>query len=204
MACSSDTLSNPILDSRDSFIYTMLKMHFGEEEYYSRLRDLFLEVTQQTEFGQLLDLTSQPQGGPIDLNRFTETRYKQIVKYKTAFYTVYLPIAIGMITSGVTEERAYTQAKKICCIMGEYFQIQDDYLDCYGKVRNVRFASPSTGFLISIERANRDVILTPNTLSSLVAARGHRKDRDGYSGQQVLVAGRAGSEELLCQAAQGS
>ena len=155
------TLSNPILNSRDSFIYTMLKMHFGEEEYYSRLRDLFLEVTQQTEFGQLLDLTSQPQGGPIDLNRFTETRYKQIVKYKTAFYTFYLPIAIGMITSGVTEERAYTQAKKICCIMGEYFQIQDDYLDCYGKVRNVRFASPSTGFQISIEGANRDVILTP-------------------------------------------
>ncbi|GMH63019.1 hypothetical protein TrLO_g10674 [Triparma laevis f. longispina] len=121
----------------ESFIYTMLKIHFGGEEYYGRLRDLFLEVTQQTEFGQLLDLTSQPQGGPIDLNRFTETRYKQIVKYKTAFYTFYLPIAIGMITSGVTSERAYELAKKICCIMGEYFQIQDDYLDCYGKPEDI-------------------------------------------------------------------
>ena len=45
----------------ESFIYTILQIHFGGEEYYGRLRDLFLEVTQQTEFGQLLDLTSQPQ-----------------------------------------------------------------------------------------------------------------------------------------------
>ncbi|GMH58090.1 hypothetical protein TL16_g02532 [Triparma laevis f. inornata] len=28
----------------ESFIYTMLKIHFGGEEYYGRLRDLFLEV----------------------------------------------------------------------------------------------------------------------------------------------------------------
>ena len=45
---------------------------------------------------------------------------------------IYLPIAIGMITSGVTSEDAYKTARSICCIMGEYFQIQDDYLDCFG------------------------------------------------------------------------
>jgi len=122
----------------ESFIYTMLEKHYGgDKDMHGRLRDLFLDVTQKTEFGQLLDLTSQPQGGPIDLARFTELRYKQIVKYKTAFYTFYLPVAIGMITGGVTEERAYEQAKKVCCIMGEYFQIQDDYLDCYGKPEDI-------------------------------------------------------------------
>lgn len=42
--------------------------------------------------GQLLDLTSQPTDGEIDLDRFTLQRYKLIVKYKTAFYTFYLPI----------------------------------------------------------------------------------------------------------------
>ena len=116
----------------ESFCFTMLKKHFGMEPYYGRLLELFLEVVQQTEFGQLLDLTSQPADRSIDLSRFTLERYKLIVKYKTAFYTFYLSVAIGMITSGVTDPEAYKLAKEICCIIGEYFQIQDDFLDCYG------------------------------------------------------------------------
>uniref|UniRef100_A0A7S2JT51 Farnesyl diphosphate synthase n=1 Tax=Leptocylindrus danicus TaxID=163516 RepID=A0A7S2JT51_9STRA len=121
----------------ESFCFTMIKKHFGMEPYYGRLLELFLEVVQQTEFGQLLDLTSQPatasaSSSKIDLSRFTLERYKLIVKYKTAFYTFYLSVAIGMITSGVTDPEAYSLAKEICCIIGEYFQIQDDYLDCYG------------------------------------------------------------------------
>ena len=117
----------------ESFVFTILKNHFGHEPYYHRLVELFIEVVQKTEFGQLLDLTSQPMGTKrTDLNRFTLERYRMIVKYKTAFYTFYLPIAIGMITSGVTSEDAYKTARSICCIMGEYFQIQDDYLDCFG------------------------------------------------------------------------
>lgn len=116
----------------ESFVFTLVKQHFGDEPYYGKLVDLFLEVIQQTEFGQLLDLTSQPDPTVVDLNRFSLERYKKIVKYKTAFYTFYLSVAIGMITSGVTDPSAYDLAKKICCIMGEYFQITDDYLDCYG------------------------------------------------------------------------
>jgi farnesyl diphosphate synthase len=46
----------------------------------------------QTELGQLMDLTSQPMDGPKDLDRFTLERYRLIVKYKTAFYSFYLPI----------------------------------------------------------------------------------------------------------------
>ena len=117
----------------ESFVFTFIKQHFREEPYYTELLELFLEVTQQTEFGQLLDLTSQPMDSKtIDLSRFTLERYKLIVKYKTAFYSFYLPVAIGMIMSGVKDKTAYKSAKKICCLMGEYFQIQDDVLDCYG------------------------------------------------------------------------
>ena len=32
---------------------------------------------------------------------------------------------------GVTDKEAYTAAEKILIPMGEYFQIQDDFLDCY-------------------------------------------------------------------------
>jgi farnesyl diphosphate synthase len=116
----------------ESCVYKILKRYFGSEPYYVQLVDLFLEVTRQTELGQLLDLTSQPQGGVIDLNRFTLERYSSIVKYKTAFYSFYLPVALGMIVSGISSPALYSRAKEILCIMGEYFQVQDDYLDCYG------------------------------------------------------------------------
>jgi geranylgeranyl pyrophosphate synthase len=40
-----------------------------------------------------------------------------------------------------TRERAqYDQAREILMIMGQYFQVQDDFLDCYGapEVRAVK------------------------------------------------------------------
>eukprot|EP00979_Chaetoceros_neogracilis_P003258 scaffold576_cov146-Chaetoceros_neogracile.AAC.10 len=117
----------------ESYVFTMLKQHFGKEDFYLNLLELFIKVIQQTEFGQLLDLTSQDEGSEvIDLTRFTLERYQKIVKYKTAFYTFYLPVAIGMITSRVAGEEEYALAETICCQMGEYFQVQDDYLDCFG------------------------------------------------------------------------
>lgn len=116
----------------ESCVYKILKRYFGTESYYPQLVDLFIEVTRQTELGQLLDLTSQPLGGPIDLSRFTNDRYISIVKYKTAFYSFYLPVALGMIVSGVKDPKLYNKAREVLLIMGEYFQIQDDYLDCYG------------------------------------------------------------------------
>jgi len=118
----------------ESCVYKILKRYFGTEPYYVQLVDLFLEVTRQTEIGQLLDLTSQPQegAGEIDLERFTPERYSGIVKYKTAYYSFYLPVALAMIIAGVTSKAQYDQARNILLLMGEYFQVQDDYLDCYG------------------------------------------------------------------------
>jgi farnesyl diphosphate synthase len=105
----------------ESYVFTLLKEHFGSE-------------VQKTELGQLLDLTSLAPG-TIDLARFTLDRYKRIVKCKTAFYSFYLPIAMGMILTGYTPSRnkaEFDLANSICCGMGEYFQVQDDYLDCFG------------------------------------------------------------------------
>nr|AKH49589.1 farnesyl pyrophosphate synthase [Rhizosolenia setigera] len=117
----------------ESFVFTFLKEHFGKEPYYIKLVELFLETIQQTECGQLLDLTSQPKDAKTaDLSRFTIERYRKIVKYKTAFYSFYLPVASAMLMSGVTNSKSFKTARNICCIMGEYFQIQDDVLDCYG------------------------------------------------------------------------
>jgi farnesyl diphosphate synthase len=56
----------------------------------------------------------------------------RIVTYKTAFYTFYLPIACGLRLQGTSDPKAYAIAEDICKTMGQYFQIQDDYLDCFG------------------------------------------------------------------------
>ena len=124
----------------ESFVFRLLRRHFGHEPFYFDLVELLLDVIQKTELGQLLDLTSQPKTNNnnnnnttvVDLDRFTLDRYQRIVKYKTAFYSFYLPVAMGLILAGTRDPDTYALAQRICCTMGEYFQIQDDYLDCFG------------------------------------------------------------------------
>uniref|UniRef100_A0ACB8G704 Uncharacterized protein n=1 Tax=Sphaerodactylus townsendi TaxID=933632 RepID=A0ACB8G704_9SAUR len=59
-------------------------------------------------------------------------RYKAIVKYKTAFYSFYLPVAAAMYMAGIDGEEDHAHARAILLEMGEFFQIQDDFLDCFG------------------------------------------------------------------------
>ncbi|XP_029958284.1 farnesyl pyrophosphate synthase isoform X1 [Salarias fasciatus] len=112
-------------------IYRLLRRHCRDQPYYVHLLELFNEVSFQTELGQALDLMTAPPG-KIDLGRFSMQRYKAIVKYKTAFYSFYLPVAAAMYMSGIDSEVEHSNAKHILLEMGEFFQIQDDYLDCYG------------------------------------------------------------------------
>ncbi|XP_077383303.1 farnesyl pyrophosphate synthase isoform X2 [Festucalex cinctus] len=111
--------------------YRLLRRHCRNQPYYVHLLELFNETSFQTELGQALDLMTAPPGH-IDLNRFTIERYKAIVKYKTAFYSFYLPVAAAMYMAGIMDEEEHKNAKLILLEMGEFFQIQDDYLDCYG------------------------------------------------------------------------
>ncbi|KAM6217565.1 farnesyl pyrophosphate synthase [Rhynchocyon petersi] len=115
----------------DSCIYRLLKFYCREQPYYLNLLELFLQSSYQTEIGQTLDLLTAPQGD-VDLGRFTEKRYKSIVKYKTAFYSFYLPVAAAMYMAGIDGKKEHANAKKILLEMGEFFQIQDDYLDLFG------------------------------------------------------------------------
>ncbi|ROI36389.1 Farnesyl pyrophosphate synthase [Anabarilius grahami] len=108
-------------------IYRLLRRHCRGQPYYVHLLELFTE----TELGQALDLMTAPPH-KIDLDRFSMERYRAIVKYKTAFYSFYLPVAAAMYMAGIENETEHNNAKTILLEMGEFFQIQDDYLDCYG------------------------------------------------------------------------
>lgn len=118
----------------ESFIYYLLAEYFAADPAtHLQLSELFRTVSLQTQIGQMLDLTSQPQGrkGPEVLKGFNLDLYKKIVKYKTACYTFWLPMASGLALCGFNKESELETARNICMELGEKFQIEDDYLDCY-------------------------------------------------------------------------
>lgn len=179
--------------------------YFREAAYYVDLLDVFHETTYRTEFGQLVDLITAPED-QIDLSKFSfersvpyflhlcirysiiaistcvACRHRLIVIFKTAFYSLYLPVACAMLLCGVpypktapqfslTEtsldpglvphlyvtiphkpplydddninahrtpldagtasevKEPYSVALSILIPLGEYFQVQDDFLD---------------------------------------------------------------------------
>ncbi|KAM9900868.1 hypothetical protein OXX59_005958 [Metschnikowia pulcherrima] len=112
-------------------IYILLKKHFRQDSYYVDLLDLFHEVTFQTELGQLLDLVTADEEH-VDLSKFSLEKHSFIVRFKTAYYSFYLPVALAMYTCGINSEEDLAQVKDVLIPLGEYFQIQDDFLDCFG------------------------------------------------------------------------
>lgn len=115
----------------ESAIYVLLKQYCRGKSYYVDILELFHETTLQTVTGQCLDMLTSV-ADRVDLSEFTLHRYQAIVKWKTAFYSFYLPVAAAMYMAGIDDEESHSRAKSILLKMGEYFQIQDDYLDCYG------------------------------------------------------------------------
>jgi len=118
----------------ESFMNFLIRNYVTDKETYLLINDLFQDVSLKTQLGQMLDLTSQPQGrkGPEVLKTFSLDLQKRIVKYKTAYYTFYLPMACGLILAGITGKDELKAVEDVCVELGEKFQIQDDYLDCFG------------------------------------------------------------------------
>lgn len=117
-------------------IYYLLKKHFREQACYVDLLELFHDITYATEMGQLIDLITAPENN-VDLNKFSLDKHRLIVIYKTAYYSFYLPVALAMhllgvpatYTIGEQTVEPYKVALSILLPLGEYFQIQDDFLD---------------------------------------------------------------------------
>ena len=115
----------------ESAIYLILKKHYRSHPAYLDLIELFHEVTFQTELGQLCDLITAPEDH-VDLNNFSMEKYTFIVIYKTAYYSFYLPVALALYYLQLATPSNLKQAHDILIPMGEYFQIQDDFLDAFG------------------------------------------------------------------------
>ncbi|KAI3920475.1 hypothetical protein MKX01_000814 [Papaver californicum] len=108
----------------------ILKKYFRQKVYYVDLLELFNEVEFQTASGQMIDLITTIEGEK-DLSKYTLPVHRRIVQYKTAYYSFYLPVACALLLSGENLEN-HINVKNILVEMGTYFQVQDDYLDCFG------------------------------------------------------------------------
>ncbi|KAA1476419.1 farnesyl-diphosphate synthase [Dentipellis sp. KUC8613] len=123
----------------ESCMFALIRKHFRGEPYYVHLLELYHDITYKTEMGQLVDLITAPED-KVDLSKFSLEHHATIVKYKTAFYSFYLPVALAMRMSGILENPnptpenpdPYQLANDILLPLGEYFQVQDDYLDFAG------------------------------------------------------------------------
>ena len=117
-------------------IYHILKLHFRQDSYYVDLLDLFHDVTFKTELGQLVDLITADEHH-VDLSKFSIDKHHYIVVYKTAFYSFYLPVALAMLMYGINDEQSHKIALEVLIPLGEYFQVQDDYLDAFGSPETI-------------------------------------------------------------------
>ncbi len=115
----------------ESAIYTLLKKYFRSHPAYVDLLELFHEVTYQTEIGQLADLLTAPED-KVNLENFSMDKDQFIVIFKTAYYSFYLPVALALHQLDIGTPKNLKTAQDILIPMGEYFQIQDDYLDNFG------------------------------------------------------------------------
>lgn len=108
-------------------IYFLLKKYFAGKDYYNSLVDLFHKTTFITTIGQFQDLTTAGH----DVEKFTMENYKTIVVNKTA-NSFYLPVALAMHMAGCKDPEMFRQTKTILFEIGSLFQVQDDFIDCFG------------------------------------------------------------------------
>ncbi|CAF1155806.1 unnamed protein product [Adineta steineri] len=110
-----------------SCAFVLLKKYFPTNV---KLYHLFSEIFQRTVIGQGLDLETPTYLPSIDL--YTEEHYYTVVTWKTAYYTIVLPIICGLLISPSADLADHSELKSLAVDIGIYFQVQDDYLDCFG------------------------------------------------------------------------
>ncbi|KAG6451965.1 hypothetical protein O3G_MSEX007407 [Manduca sexta] len=112
-------------------IFEVLKMHFGNTIYYPEIVEIFNEALLYTSMGQRLDFM-MAHNSMKDYSLFTIERYDSIVKYKTSYYTFKLPISLGLMLRKNGNKAHHKDIENICFGIGKLFQMQDDYIDCFG------------------------------------------------------------------------
>ena len=119
--------------SMQTAAYELVSHFVHNHTMYTKILELLTTCYRFTVLGQSLDTMTSPRpGAKPDFANFTMRKYATITKYKTAYYTISHPVRFGMLLANLTDPLIHSEAEKILLSMGHFFQIQDDYLDCFG------------------------------------------------------------------------
>lgn len=68
----------------------------------------------------------------MSVQKFNQNVYRTIVDSKASHYTFAMPTILGMTLAHVKDPQIFQQVKAILMELGSWYQIQDDYWDCFG------------------------------------------------------------------------
>ncbi|XP_046387664.1 farnesyl pyrophosphate synthase-like isoform X2 [Ischnura elegans] len=115
-----------------SGVYQILRIFFGDKPYYKDAVQLFLEMSQRYNLGQALDLEAR---ADKSLSMHTMERYLTIVRNKTAHHSFRAPVTLALFMTGVRDNETHRQVKTIQMEMAQFFQVQNNFLDCYADTK---------------------------------------------------------------------
>lgn len=136
-------------------VYKLIEIFLRTDNCYTNILSAFRDISLKTLIGQHLDTnifsakylkTNIKNENVIDVNDINPPEnikintavinmkvYKDIVIHKTAYYSFFLPIVCGMLLADIEiNNLLYKKIEDVSLLMGEYFQVRDDYLDIYG------------------------------------------------------------------------
>ncbi|KAL5981922.1 glycerol channel [Asimina triloba] len=125
----------------------ILRKHFREKPYYVDLLDLFNEV-----------LIAVPNYAALALSFYDNDHTSSLQELDTK---VNSPVACALLMAGEKLEN-FTDVKNILIEMGTYFQVQDDYLDCFGDpevIGKENYGKPDAGQVAKVKALYRELDL---------------------------------------------
>nr|XP_023019940.1 farnesyl pyrophosphate synthase-like [Leptinotarsa decemlineata]AKO63325.1 farnesyl pyrophosphate synthase [Leptinotarsa decemlineata] len=124
---------NAVIDGTllESSIYSILRKYFFDHPSYVPILELFHDVTLKCSMGKSLDGVIMNNAGS-DLSRFTMKNYNLIMKYRTGYHSFQLPVGAAMYLAQMYDPEQHRQAKTILLELGQFYQIQKDFLNCFG------------------------------------------------------------------------
>lgn len=125
-----------------SLIPRLLNDTIPSKQKVFAIQKLFEDIKLRTEIGQMLDLHTVNQSEhSINYKYFCITYYyysyfsleyyMEIITNKTAYYTIFLPVYIGLVLTENEDVYHSTMIQELCLVLGRFFQIRDDYLDVF-------------------------------------------------------------------------
>ncbi|XP_073820343.1 farnesyl pyrophosphate synthase-like [Musca autumnalis] len=116
----------------EQLIYVLVQKHVSHLKCYTNILQLFRNVTLRSGCGKDMDSMFCKKS----VAEFKRETYNTMAVNKGTYYNFYLPFALAMNLAGFTDPLILKQCMDIFYEIGLYFQIQNDFLDCFGNLEN--------------------------------------------------------------------